>query len=94
MIIVKGKDGAKEVKVPEGKREKQKLSDEKILELAEICLAIEKHYGFPCDIEWAAAPEEPKSKITPLRRGSEGQENKKLKIYIVQSRPITTLSAG
>jgi len=33
--------------------EKQKLSKKQIIELAEICKNIEKHYGFPCDIEWA-----------------------------------------
>lgn len=31
----------------------QCLSDEQILELTEIILGIESHYGFPCDIEWA-----------------------------------------
>jgi phosphoenolpyruvate synthase/pyruvate phosphate dikinase len=31
----------------------QKLSDKQIMELTEIILRIEKHYGFPCDIEWA-----------------------------------------
>lgn len=31
----------------------QKLSGKQIIELAEICKNIEKHYGFPCDIEWA-----------------------------------------
>jgi phosphoenolpyruvate synthase/pyruvate phosphate dikinase len=49
----------------------QKLSDEQILELSELILKIERHYGFPCDIEWA------------FELG---------KFYIVQSRPITTLS--
>ena len=34
--------------------ERQVLSNEKILELSEIVLLIERHYGFPCDIEWAA----------------------------------------
>lgn len=29
------------------------LSDEQTLELAELVLKIEAHYGFPCDIEWA-----------------------------------------
>ncbi len=48
----------------------QKLSDDKIIELAKIGRDIEKHYGWPQDIEWAV-------------------ENDK--IYIVQSRPITTL---
>lgn len=51
--------------------EKQKLSDELILKLAEIGKNIEAHYDFPQDIEWAA----------------EGG-----KIYIVQTRPITTLN--
>ncbi len=31
----------------------QALSDELIIELTKTVLAIEKHYGFPCDIEWA-----------------------------------------
>ncbi|PIQ68484.1 MAG: hypothetical protein COV91_03890 [Candidatus Taylorbacteria bacterium CG11_big_fil_rev_8_21_14_0_20_46_11] len=50
---------------------KQKLSDEEILSFTEVILGIEKHYGFPCDIEWAT---------------------EKGKFYILQSRPITTLS--
>jgi len=33
--------------------EKQVLSDKEILELTNIILNIEKHYRFPCDIEWA-----------------------------------------
>ncbi len=33
----------------------QKLTGKQIIELAEICIGIEKHYGFPCDIEWAFA---------------------------------------
>ncbi|MSU54349.1 MAG: hypothetical protein EXS48_00715 [Candidatus Staskawiczbacteria bacterium] len=33
--------------------EKQTLTDKQILELSEIILHIENHYGFPCDIEWA-----------------------------------------
>lgn len=32
---------------------KPALSDDQALELAEIILRIESHYGFPCDIEWA-----------------------------------------
>ncbi|HEY9584817.1 MAG TPA: PEP/pyruvate-binding domain-containing protein [Candidatus Paceibacterota bacterium] len=32
---------------------KQKLSGKQILEFSELVLKIEKHYGFPCDIEWA-----------------------------------------
>jgi len=55
--------------LPKGKE--QKLTDKQIMELTEIILTIEKHYGFPCDIEWAFEKE---------------------KFYIVQSRPITTLT--
>ncbi|HEY4515824.1 MAG TPA: PEP/pyruvate-binding domain-containing protein [Candidatus Paceibacterota bacterium] len=32
---------------------KQCLTDDRILELSELVLKIEKHFGFPCDIEWA-----------------------------------------
>lgn len=49
----------------------QKLSDAHIVQLAQICANIEKHYGKPMDIEWA------------LEDG---------KLYILQARPITTLS--
>ena len=58
--------------IPEPKASSQVLTENQILELSEIILKIENHYGFPCDIEWAF----------------EGG-----KFYIVQSRPITTLSA-
>jgi pyruvate,water dikinase len=34
---------------------KQKLTGKQIIELGKICQNIEKHYGFPCDIEWAFA---------------------------------------
>ncbi len=49
----------------------QVLDDSKILELSELVIKIEKHFGYPCDVEWA-------------------YEN--AKFYIVQCRPITTLS--
>lgn len=52
--IVKGASGGiKWVPVLKSAQEKQKLSGKQIIELAKICLAIEKHYKFPCDIEWA-----------------------------------------
>ncbi|MEK7093491.1 MAG: PEP/pyruvate-binding domain-containing protein [Patescibacteria group bacterium] len=37
----------------ESEGSKPALSDEQTMELAEIVLKIEHHYGFPCDIEWA-----------------------------------------
>ncbi len=57
--------------VAEPQASSQVLTAEEILTLSEIIMRIEKHYGFPCDIEWAYEA---------------GQ------FYIVQSRPITTLS--
>lgn len=63
----------REVKVPLLKRNRQKISDNEIIELAKLALAIEKHYYFPQDIEWA---------------------KEKNKIYVVQTRPITTLGGN
>ena len=57
--------------IPEPKGSSQVLSEGQILKLSELVLKIEKHYGFPCDIEWAFVHES---------------------FYVVQSRPITTLS--
>ena len=71
MIVTKGvAGGTKTAAVPKVKQAKQKLVGPKIMELAKICLKIEKHYQHPQDIEWA------------LEKG---------KLYITQSRPITTL---
>lgn len=69
-IIFKPGGGTKEMLTSRQARSKQKLSNEKILELVELCQKIENHYGLPQDIEWA------------LEKG---------KLYILQSRPITTL---
>lgn len=52
-MLVRSTHGNSEVAVPQDKKEKQKLDNKQIGELAEICKGIEKHYGFPCDIEWA-----------------------------------------
>ncbi len=41
--------------IPAVKGATQKLSDSQILQLSELVLKIETHYGFPCDIEWAFA---------------------------------------
>ncbi len=57
--------------VPTGKDgDKQKLTGKEVIKAAELFSKIEKHYKFPCDIEWA------------MEKG---------KLYITQSRPITTL---
>jgi pyruvate,water dikinase len=39
--------------IPKEIGERQVLLDKDILELSELVLKIEDHYGFPCDIEWA-----------------------------------------
>ena len=70
MMITKTRSGNINKAVPGSKQEKQKLNDNKIMELARICTKIENHYKVPQDIEWALAKD---------------------KLYIVQSRPITTL---
>ncbi len=54
MITKVGKT-TKIVKVAKIKQEEQKLLGKKIIELAQLCGHIEKHYKFPCDIEWAMA---------------------------------------
>ena len=41
------------VKISKAEGEKQVLSGKQIIELAQLCAQIEKHYKFPCDIEWA-----------------------------------------
>ncbi len=51
-IVKAGRDN-NWVMIDKEKRGAQKISDEKILELSELVIKIEKHYGFPCDIEWA-----------------------------------------
>ena len=54
MIIRQAQEGGVvEVKVPKAKQEKQKLDNKKIIELAKICVRIERHYKSPQDIEWA-----------------------------------------
>jgi pyruvate,water dikinase len=45
--------GTKWVPVAKTLRSKQKLTGRQIVALAQICLGIEQHYKFPCDIEWA-----------------------------------------
>ncbi|MCF7860295.1 hypothetical protein K9M09_01615 [Patescibacteria group bacterium] len=45
--------GVKWTPVAKNMQEKQKLSGQQIIALAKICANIEKHYKFPCDIEWA-----------------------------------------
>ena len=53
-IYRKQKNGGNEWQnIPKEQGEQQKLTDEQILELSELIIKIENHYGFPVDIEWA-----------------------------------------
>jgi len=53
-IYRKPKEGGNEWQnIPQDKGKKQKLTDGQILELSELILKIENHYGTPQDIEWA-----------------------------------------
>lgn len=63
--------GQKELAVSKGKSDKQKLPDDLIRELARLSIALEKHYYFPQDSEFAVY---------------------KNKVYLVQTRPITTIT--
>ena len=49
----KGKEGSDWEKIPENKKDAQKLNGSKIAELAKLVSSIEKHYSFPVDVEWA-----------------------------------------
>lgn len=51
--LIKGPNGTVWKKIPESRGGKQKLTGKAILELAGLVERIERHYGFPCDIEWA-----------------------------------------
>ena len=70
-MVMKHKGENAKAEIKDEMQEKQKLPDEKIVELAKIGVKLEEHYEFPQDAEWAYADGE---------------------IYIVQSRPITTLT--
>jgi pyruvate,water dikinase len=52
MLIKEGKENIR-VNLGKGKSDTQKMSDEKIIELAKIGKKIEEHYKKPMDIEWA-----------------------------------------
>ena len=52
-MLLRGKRGNLLKKTPASKRKEFALPDEKVLELADYGMRIEKHYGHPMDIEWA-----------------------------------------
>jgi len=52
-MLIKSGLGNKIAIVSKNKKERQKLSEKQIKELAKICCQIERYYGKPQDIEWA-----------------------------------------
>ena len=73
--------------IPADEGAKPTLTDEEVLDLSELVMKIEAHYGFPVDVEWALL----RQACLAGRQGSGGQAREGGKFYIVQSRPITTL---
>lgn len=51
--IIYGEKDTKEVDVSREMREKPALNEREVKELVNVGKTIEKHYGYPCDIEWA-----------------------------------------
>lgn len=51
-MLVRGQSGNQKIPVPADKKATQKISAEQIRVLGDLCQRIEKHYAFPCDIEW------------------------------------------
>ncbi len=53
-LVSDNKNGVKEINLEEREANSLTLSDKAVLELAEISIAVQKEYGAPMDIEWAA----------------------------------------
>lgn len=51
--LVKGKEGNDWIELNDDEGSKQVLTEKEITELSKLIVRIEKHYGFPVDIEWA-----------------------------------------
>ncbi|MFA5946073.1 MAG: PEP/pyruvate-binding domain-containing protein [Patescibacteria group bacterium] len=52
-MLTRGEKGNERTKVSAEKFAKQKVAGNMLKEIGELCVRIEQHYGFPCDIEWA-----------------------------------------
>jgi phosphoenolpyruvate synthase/pyruvate phosphate dikinase len=79
--LFRGEEGGTEWKdIPTSEGEKSVLSDKEVLELARMVVNIEKHYGFPVDVEWAKARGKfyitQSRPITTLTSGQQAQSGK------------------
>ena len=52
-LVLNKTRGDKWVKTPKSFSLKQKLQGKEIVKLYQLCKTVEKHFAFPCDIEWA-----------------------------------------
>jgi len=77
MLVKEGKENVR-VNLGHGKSDIQKMSDEKIVELAQIGKRIEEHYQKPMDIEWAMQDDVlyivQARPITTLKNKGQGEE--------------------
>jgi pyruvate,water dikinase len=80
IALVRAANGTKEVKVPKKLSGKQKITDDEIIKLAKLSEKLQKHYYFPQDTEWAKS--DGGSKLLGSNKGE---------IFIVQTRPVTTI---
>ncbi|HJX45563.1 MAG TPA: phosphoenolpyruvate synthase [Patescibacteria group bacterium] len=91
VMLVRAKNGIKEVKVPKKMVDKQKIKDEEIIWLGKIADKLQNHYYFPQDIEWAK--EKNKISIVQTRPVTTIQKittKKKTKDFIDITAPILT----
>lgn len=77
------------IKIDENKREKPSLPDNILPKILEIGIQLEEFFGVPQDIEWAIECEN-----SPLDddEKSSNPEFADINIFILQSRPVTTLT--
>ena len=85
--IIYGEKDTTEVDVSREMREKPTLNEREVKELVNVGKAIEKHYGYPCDIEWAIRGDEvyilQARAITTLK---ENYDDELVKSYIKDSK--------
>jgi rifampicin phosphotransferase len=81
--------GTKEQAIHPEMQTRQVLTDDQILQLERIGRKIEEHFGSPQDIEWCLS--DPKDPFGKAPRSKVDDPSHNYRIYVVQSRPITTL---
>ena len=74
--------------VPPEKREQRVLSDDELDRLRELGEEVESHYDTPQDVEWAVYDGDERSSSSSRTESDDGD------VYMLQSRPITTIDEG